>query len=105
MIKYTLYALHGSAFRAGPHFLHIGSWILPDLEKYVILKHGTMCGNEYNDICTKSILPIYEYAPISWVDIFPYQENGFFRFQRIGSLYKLTDHNEWTGGIRHGKWY
>ena len=104
MIKYTLYAKHGSAFRAGPHFLCIGSWILPDLNRYVILKHGTMSENEYNYVCTKSKLPIYEYAPISWVDIFPYQENGFFRFQRIGSLYKSMDPHRWMGTLKHGQW-
>lgn len=76
-----------------------------DMSKFVVLVHGTMSRSAYNDICTKYKLPIYEYGPISWVDIFPYQENGFFRFQRIGSLYKQMDPDEWRGEIIHGKWY
>ena len=104
-IKYTLYAEIGSCFRSGKHTLYIGDWLLPDMGKYVVLAHGTMSRNEYNGICTKYRISIYEYAPISWVDIKPYQENGFFRFQRIGSLYKVRDQDIWKGDIRHGKWY
>lgn len=75
------------------------------MSKYVILVHGTMSRTAYNDICTKYKLPIYEYSPISWVDIFPYQESGFFRFQKIGSLYKQLDPDEWRGEIIHANWF
>ena len=100
-VKYTLYAKHGSAFRAGLHVLYIGDWIIPDLGKYVVLVHGTMSRNEYNVLCTKSEIPIYEYAPVSWTNIFPYLENGFFRIRRIGSLYKTSDPDVWKGGLKN----
>ena len=105
-VKYTLFCKHGSAFRAGPHYLYIGRWILPDLSEYVVLCHGTMSRNEYNRISTQSELPIYEYGPVNWVDIFPYLDNGFFRFQRIGRLKRsLADPDKWAGGLKHGKWH
>lgn len=105
-VKYTLYAKHGSVFRAGPHYLYIGAWILLDLSEYVVLCHGTMSREEYNRISTKYQLPIYEYAPVNWVDIFPYLDNGFFRFQRIGKLTRsLADPDKWSGGLKHGKWH
>ena len=104
-VKYTLYARQGRAFRAGLHILYIGEWLQPDPSRYVVLVHGTISRNEYNSICTKSKLPIYEYAPVSWVNIFPYLENGFFRFQKIGSLYKSTDPDVWKGGLKHNGWY
>lgn len=104
-IKYTLYAEIGSCFRSGTHILYIGDWLQLDMSKFVVLVHGTMSRSAYNDICTKYKVSIYEYAPVSWVDIVPYQDNGFFRFQRIGSLYKVQDLDEWRGNIRHGLWY
>ena len=104
-VKYTLFCKHGSAFRAGPHYLYIGRWILPDLSEYVVLCHGTMSREEYNRVSTQSELPIYEYGPVNRVDIFPYQDNGFFRFQRIGKLNRyLADSDNWIGGLWHGQW-
>ena len=103
-VLYTLYARHGYLFRAGVHYLEIGSWIVPDPSRYVVLKHGTMSRYEYNSICIKYRLAIYEYAPVSWVDIFPYQDSGFFQVQKIGSLYKLPDLDCWKGELKHGEW-
>lgn len=103
-VKYTLYADVGKCFRSGAHYLYIGEWLDLDKSRFVVLVHGTMSRNVYNHVCTMSRLSIYEYAPVSWVDIFPYQDNGFFRFQRIGTLYKRKDLDEWIGGLRHGQW-
>ena len=104
-VKYTLYAKQGRTFRSGLHILYIGKWLQPDMSKYVVLVHGVMSRNEYNILCTRRKLPIYEYAPVSWVNIFPYLENGFFRIQRIGCLYKSMDPDIWKGGLKHNGWH
>ena len=103
-VKYTLYCQPGRLFHAGDHYLTVGSWIPPDPDRYVILKHGTMSRNEYNDICTRYKLTIYEYAPVNWTDIFPYHDTGFFMVQKIGSLYKVSDLDVWKGGLINGCW-
>ena len=103
VIRYTLFAKHGKLFRASAHYLYIVSWLNLDCTEYVVLKHGIMSRSEYNLICNKTKIPIYEYAPVSWVDIFPYLENGFFRIQRIGFLFNVK-RNIWKGGLVHGNW-
>lgn len=104
-VKYTLYAEQGKTFKSGVHYLHIGSWLQLDLSRYVVLVHGTMSRAEYNGMCSKYLLSLYEYAPISWIDIFPYQDSGFFTFQKVGKLYKIHGVDEWRGELNHGFWY
>lgn len=101
-VKYTLYAEIGKVLRSGTHYLHIGSWLILDQSRFVVLVHGTLSSEAYNSICTKQILPIYEYAPVSWVDIFPYHDAKFFNYQIIGRLYKLKDLDRWRGGLDYG---
>ena len=103
-IQYTLYAKQGKLFRAKTHYLYIGSWLLLDITEYVILKHGVMSRSEYNHICSKTKIPIYEYSPVSWTDIFPYHATGFFCYQKIGILNKSKERNLWKGVLFHGNW-
>ena len=101
-VKYTLYADIGRVLCSGTHYLHIGSWMQLDQSKFVVLVHGTMSREAYNSICTRLLLPIYEYAPVSWIDIFPYHDTGFFQSQKIGRLIKVKDLDLWKGELYHG---
>ena len=101
-VKYTLYAEIGKVLRSGTHYLHIGSWLILDQSKYVVLVHGVMSREVYNSICMKYLLPLYEYSPVSWVDIFPYHDTGFFLTQKIGVLHKVKDLDLWKGYLYHG---
>lgn len=103
-VRYTLYADIGRVLRSGTHYLYVGSWLQLDQSKYVVLVHGLMSREAYNGICLKYSLPIYEYASVNWVDIFPYHDSGFFLSQKIGRLYKVNDLDLWRGELQHGRW-
>lgn len=99
-VRYTLYCEHGRVLHSRIHYLYIGDWLLPDLEKYVVLVHGLFSKREYLSVCMRYKIGMYSYHPANWTDIRPYHDGKLWKDTRSGWLVRVSA-NQFKGRLIH----
>lgn len=101
--KYTLLCNKGSLFRSGKHFLILDRWFYPIYGTSVlILCHGIMSEQEYQDIKHKKSIPIFQCISSSWIGIYPMHESKKIADNQFAGYLHRDNEKEWSGYINVG---
>lgn len=99
--KFTLYCDSGHLFRPGCHYFVIDEWITEP--QYLILSHGILSEEEYQNIHNKDHIPIFQCVSYSWIGLYNYHESKkYVETQFAGWLHRTTKYNEWSGFLHVG---
>ena len=101
--KYTLCCNKGELFRSGKHFFVLDRWITPPQNTTVlILSHGIISENEYQQIRNQERIAIYQSVTFSWIGIYPYHETKKYGDYQFSGYLKKENSVMWGGYIHVG---
>lgn len=96
--KFTLCCNKGYLFRTGKHFLIFDRWLLPPAGTSVlILAHGIMSENEYQQFIRQRLIPVYQSVSHSWIGLYPAHESRKFEGSQLAGYLKRETNTEWGG--------